>query len=408
MPGVTEPSEHLIERIRPYYPRFSQEEYARRYEAVRRAMNQDGLAGLIVYGSRGIGHGANLKYLTNYADYRTSYVVFPLEGSPTLFAGLPSHVFNARAISVIQDVRWSGNDAATPVVERAKELGFAGKRVGIAGAARSFQSIPREHFLAFQQGLPATEFVNATKLLEEIRTIPSEEEMERIRLGAALTDKAIEVLIERARPGISEHQLVSEVKHVIGGMEGEFHVFLLGSTPMDDPFMPYPWPFPSSRVLQKGDIILTEISVDPWGSGYPGQSIRPIALGEPTEEYWRLFSLAKEIYLGVQPLMKTGNEARTLHQVTGKIHEAGYTIQAPITHGLNQCLTPPMVGIPQIADWNSGLERRFLENERIVIEPNPCTKDLRMGIFLGDLQRVTAKGAVSFQKVPLEFVIKKV
>ncbi len=125
MAVASESTRMMIEKMRPYYPRFSPGEYARRYEAVRRAMEREGLAGLIVYGARGIGHGSNVKYLSNYADYRNSYILFPLEGPPTLFMGLFCHEFNARAISVIEDVRWSGNDIVVSAMTRAKELGFA-------------------------------------------------------------------------------------------------------------------------------------------------------------------------------------------------------------------------------------------------------------------------------------------
>jgi Xaa-Pro dipeptidase len=398
----------MIESIRPYYPRFSTGEYSRRYEAVRKGMERERLDGLIIYGARGIGHSANIKYLSNYADYRNSYILFPLNGPLTQFVGLFCHELNARVISVIEDLRWSGNNIAVSAAARAKELGFAGRRIGTVGAARDFQSLPYEHFLIFQQGLPGAEFVNATGLLEEVRAVPSEEEIERIRLGASLTDKAFEALIEAARPGRNEHELAAEVKGKIEAMGGEFHVFLLGATPMKAPFMPYPWIYPSKRRLEKGDIILSEISVDPWESGYAGQLIRPIALGEPTKDYWELFEVARDVYRGVESLMKTGQRAGSLHEITKKIYEAGYTIQAPIIHGLNQCLTPPLVGIPQIADWNVGLDRTFIENQGIVIEPNPCTRDLRKGVFLGDLHRVTNKGAVSYQQFPLEFVVKKV
>ncbi len=398
----------MIEQMRPYYSRFSPEEYARRYEAVRRSMEQEDLAGLIVYGARGIGHGANVKYLSNYADYRNNYILFPLDGPPTMFMGLFCHELNARAISVIEDVRWSGKDIAVSAMSRAKELGFAGKRIGLVGVSKHFQDLTYDHFSVFQEGLPKTEFVNAAKLLENIRMVPSEEEMERLRLGAALTDKAMDIVVEHAKPGVSEHHLVSEVIRGVGPEGGELHVFLLGSTPMKDPFMPYPWPYPSKRILQKGDLILTEISIDPWESGYAGQLIRPIALGEPTELYWDLFNLARTIYLKVQPLLKTGNRGDSLHEVTTIVHDSGYTIEAPIIHGFSQTVTPPVIGIPQLQEQDSGSEHMFFENQTVVIEPNPCTKDLSAGIFLGDIQRVTGAGAIPYQAYPLEFTVKEI
>ena len=43
-----------------------------------------------------------------------------------------------------------------------------------------------------------------------------------------------------------------------------------------------------------------------------------------------------------------------------------------------------------------------------VIEPNPVTSDMQRGFFIGDLNVVTAQGAVSLHEAPLEFRIKDV
>lgn len=43
----------------------------------------------------------------------------------------------------------------------------------------------------------------------------------------------------------------------------------------------------------------------------------------------------------------------------------------------------------------------------IMIEPNPCTKDLKMGVFLGNVNRVTEVGGKSYQRFPLEFIVTR-
>jgi hypothetical protein len=41
----------------------------------------------------------------------------------------------------------------------------------------------------------------------------------------------------------------------------------------------------------------------------------------------------------------------------------------------------------------------------IVVQPNPITRDERMGLQVGALTRVTPTGAVSLQKFPMKFIV---
>ena len=389
-----------------YYHRFSKKEYARRHAKVREAMKAKNLDCLIVFGTSGVGNAVNVRYLSNYADYLHSYIIFPLDKEPTQFMGLYCHLYNAKAISEIEDITWGGNDIAKNVAEKIRQLGLDKKRIGIVGIAKRFSSVPHDHYLVLKERLPQAEFENATSLLEEIRAIPSPEEVEALKEGGQLTDKIMQVMVDAVRPGITEYQLSAEVKFAGEKEGGHVHVFLLGSTPMSNPRMPYPWPFPSRRMIQPGDLILTELSVETM-EGYSGQVIRPIALGEPDEEYWRLYNAALRVCQGIPPLLKTGNKPRQFLEVTRTISEAGFTIEAPVIHGRAGTTVPPLIGLPGLELYNSALDEPLKENQSIQIEPNPCTKDLRKGIFLGDMYRVTSKGGESYQHFPMEFIIKK-
>src|SRR3972149_563919 len=72
-----------------YWPHFSEAEYARRDARIRAAMREEGLGALIVYGVGGLigtdPHQANVVYIARYAAFTQTYVVFPLDGEPTLF-----------------------------------------------------------------------------------------------------------------------------------------------------------------------------------------------------------------------------------------------------------------------------------------------------------------------------------
>ena len=63
-------------------------------------------------------------YLSNYAGIPHSYVILPLQESPTLFICFGLHITNARECAAIEDVRIGGFDLIPSVAERLKELGL--------------------------------------------------------------------------------------------------------------------------------------------------------------------------------------------------------------------------------------------------------------------------------------------
>ena len=93
-----------------------------------------------------------------------------------------------------------------------------------------------------------------------------------------------------------------------GSNGGSLYGVALGTTPMNDQSIPYSWWVAggSTRSLQKGDLILTEITGTYYG--YPGQLIRSIVLGDPPPEVRKIGkNLALELYREVQAVVKVGN-----------------------------------------------------------------------------------------------------
>ncbi len=390
------------ERMAQYYPRFSEGEYRRRYAAVRERMAARRLDALIVYGGPGLGYHnqVNVHYLANYVDQVATYVVFPLAGAPTQLVSIHPWLPIGEIVSVIDDVRVGG---AREVAELLKDGGGALRRIGIVGSGGVAKSIPHDHYELLREALPGAELVVAADLLEEVRRIASPEELEWFARGAALTDVAFQALVDAARPGVSDHELFAAIHHAYLRRGGTFYFSWLGSTAMADPVMPYPWTHPSGRRLEKGDVILAEISAGFWG--YAGQLQRVITLGEPTPLYRRLFDLARDIYERVSPALVAGGTLGTLQDIAARIEEAGFTIQCPVIHGWGQRLRPPFCGIPSLSAWRSDPDARFEANELMAVEPNPCTPDLRAGVMVGNLNVVTPNGGRSLHGVPLDLVV---
>src|SRR5260221_6789233 len=111
------------------YPRFSQEEFSRRYVAVQAAMQAHDLAALVLYGTSSSQY--EVQYLSNFPTTWETMLVFPVEGEPTLFLELYNHVPNARAMASITDVRWGGPDLAASTAYNLQERGLGTPTVSL-------------------------------------------------------------------------------------------------------------------------------------------------------------------------------------------------------------------------------------------------------------------------------------
>src|SRR6266702_5685058 len=111
------------------YEQFSEQEYARRYAALRAKMREHGLDVMIVPG--GPSHwsfGGGMTWLTGHWEWHaiSSYVVVPLDGEPTLIfsmGGTHAEACRRECANALSDVRHSRNGRyAEVMVERLKEL----------------------------------------------------------------------------------------------------------------------------------------------------------------------------------------------------------------------------------------------------------------------------------------------
>jgi len=289
-----------------YWPRFSPAEYARRYAAVRSAMRARDIDCLLMF-SHGYLSSANLIYVANYIDVLHGAVVFPLEGAPTVFALAYSFAAQAAAQSVIEDVRWGAGIDHAVIADRLREGGFERATIGIA------DSLPHELWVHLHAALPHARFVDAKDLMYAARLCASAEELEWYRKGAALCDAAFAAAAAAARPGMKDYELIGVIHGTYLGLGGSLYGAALGTTPMATPSVPYSWWVAggSTRTLCAGDLILTEITGTYYG--YPGQLIRPLALGTPPPELRALASLALELYRETQAVVKVGNTPRDVH-----------------------------------------------------------------------------------------------
>jgi Xaa-Pro dipeptidase len=159
---------------------------------------------LLVFGARGTGH--EVQYLSGYPVSGEALLVVPAAGDPVLLVHHFNHVADARRLSVVEDVRPRGPDAAGAAIA---QLNYSAARgaVGVAGQ------------LSFQAHQAVAGALGAKRPLRDLgpaltalRYRKSQEELALLRRAAALSDAGMRALREAARPGTSEQELVAAVE----------------------------------------------------------------------------------------------------------------------------------------------------------------------------------------------------
>jgi Xaa-Pro dipeptidase len=236
-----------------------------------------------------------------------------------------------------------------------------------------------------------------------MRTVRSTEEIERIRFASTLTDQSIHAMAEGLKAGMREDEIPAILEPVYLKQGGYAGIHFLSSMPMRTPDFAVPAQFQSSRKLQPGDCLITEISGA--YSGYSGQIHRTFSIGEgPTTEWQRIHDAAVEAFETLANVIKDGTTTTEAEQAAEIIHQRGYSIYDDLVHGVNQY---PPIFQTQTTKRHESRELTFRENMVIVIQPNVISHDEKMGLQFGETLVVTKKGCETLNHYPREWITCK-
>ena len=389
----------------PIFPRFSDAEYRRRHELVRAKMAERGLDAVVAAGDstfRNSNH-ANVYWLTSWLDPYCCYAVVPRAGEPFLIISNELYIHTARRASVVRDVEGSFMPGKL-IGARLNDLGLSKGKIGLAGVRNVGRaSMPYEHQKDLAATMPQATFEDAMEVMQAARLIKSAEEIAWFEKGAAFTDRAVAAIAENLHAGMPEDALSYHIHNAVlkDGSSLMFH--FLGCTPMDAPEFIFPWQYPSTRLVRRGDILMTEISAGWWG--YCGQIQRPFAVATPpTAEYQRLYDLAAECYARVFDVIRPGATDGDIRAAAAFIETSGCRTRDVLLHGWGVTIEPPRADLPGAMIKRELTPFTVAPGMLFVIQPHVVSPDGKRAVQVGNLVVCEASGARSLQQAPIEFV----
>lgn len=376
-----------------HWPTFSDAEFARRHQIVREFMDEQGLDCLLITGNNSIWERgwANIRWVSNFMGTMEldCTCVFPREGDPMLaILGLNARLPDRIARSVIPDVRGALNTAGV-VVDRIAELGLGKGRIGIVTPA-PFIDISHDHHVALTEAFPEAEFPRFSDEFWLKRMVMSDEELACLDEAGRIGDLAVQAIMDRLKPGMREVDLFNIIYDVFSAEGAENPCMVLaGSEDMRNPTSAFQRPRPIDREISTNDVLLLELGArDPHG--YEAQTGKPIVFGTPPADYQAMLDTCLEAYFAIVDVLKPGCTAADIRRAGQVIHDRGYTVVAPLVHGVfNPLDAGPFVGTSHRPDKDVPLEPGM----GLCVEIHPCSEDVVRGVFLGDTFVITEDGA---------------
>ena len=350
--------------------RFSidRKEYEERREVIREEMGKRGLDLLILQDAN------RIFYTTGYFFLpcgRPFFLLISKNGDLTLILPKNEVTHAEKRVPWINDVvvYWEYPPVHYPIdalTTTIKKRGYDNKKIGIDNMG--LPSIVGLPDISLKEELKCVEFIPAKNIVDKMRQIKSDAELELIREAAKWGNLAHTLLQEYTEPGISEIEVTSKATHyastmMLKALGPDYETLGL------DPFCAYgrykaghrtsyAHGLLVNRKLREGDVI--ETTAYSRVGGYENHLERTMILGKPTKrqkEYFELMIKAQDAAINA---CKPGVKCCDVHMAAREaIKKAGYDPDDLMDHR-----TGRGIGL-------TGFELPFpVDGDETIIEPN--------------------------------------
>jgi Xaa-Pro aminopeptidase len=285
------------------------------------------------------------------------------------------------------------------VIEHGLKLGDSLKHVAEEAAIKrlGFEKdvITYKQHETFSSALAGIELVPTEGLVETLRAVKDENEIEAIRKAEAIGDAAFSHILDIIKPGMTEIDVALEIEWFMrkNGAEGIGFEVIVASG--ERGAMPHG--VATSKKLAEGELVVMDFGA--VYHGYRGDMTRTVSLGKASFEQRRLYDIvlrAQEAALeGIAP-GKTGQEIDGLARKV--IEEAGYGDN--FGHGLGHGVGLAVHEEPRLSvTATEGL----LQGMVVTVEPGIYVPGF-LGIRIEDLVVVRENGAANLTTSPKELI----
>jgi Xaa-Pro dipeptidase len=328
---------------------FDRREYKDRIAKVTKALEQQGLDGLLMF------HQESMYYLTGYDTFGFCFfqcLYLGADGRLALLTRLPD-LRQAQHTSIIEDIRlWTDEAGAKPAAQLRDmllDLGLRGRKLGVE---TNSYGLTHYNGRAVEEALSnICALVEASDLVSRIRLVKSPAELAYVKKAGKLGDLALAAAIKETRPGADEGKILGSQQAAIfaGGGDYPGNEFIIGSGP-DALLCRYK---SGRRKLSKRDQLTLEFAG--VYRHYHAAFMRTLIIGKPTAHHVRMEKAAREALAAVEEAMRPGRTAGDVFDAHASVMDA-HGMQK---HRMNACgyslggkFTPTWMDFPMFYHGN--------------------------------------------------------
>jgi ectoine hydrolase len=386
---------------------FDYSEYQQRIVKTKERMVLEGIEVLVIT------NPANMNYLTGFdgwSFYVHQMIILTLEDEQPIWIGRNQDANGAKVTTwlyheniipypddYVQSTQKHPMDFAANIL---REIGQSNRRIGVEMDAYYFTALCYERL---KQGLPNATFIDATSLVNKVRIIKSDKEIDYMKRAARIVEGAMKAGIDTIEEGVRECDVAANIYHA--QISGTPHFG--GDYPAIVPLIPagektstphLTW---SDKAYENGDTVILEIAG--CYKRYHSPLARTVVVGTPAKEVVDLSNIVLEGLNETLQAVKPGMTCEELETFWSKtIAKSGITKESRLGYsmGLNY---PP--------DWGEHTAS-IRKGDQTILQPNmtfhiiPGIWYETFGVEFSESFRVTENGCEVFANFPRELFIK--
>ncbi|MBN9654549.1 M24 family metallopeptidase [Halobacillus sp. GSS1] len=382
-------------------------EYQQRLQKTKKRMADQGIDVLLITDP------ANMNYLSGYdawSFYVHQMLVVIIDEPQPLWIGRYQDANGARVTTWIYDENviaypdyYVHSNVYHPMDFMADillQIGHGNRKIGVEKDHYYFTA---KAFERLERGLPNATFQDATLLVNSVRIVKSDQEIEYMRRAAQIADVAMTKGVESIDPGVRECDTAAEIYyHLVRGTPefgGEYPAIVPLLPTGDHTSIPHlTW---SDRPFVKGNAVIVELAG--CYKRYHVPLARTVSIGEPNEKMKQVAPVVLEGIQNVLDFAKPGVTCGELEEVWRKsIKKHGYEKEARLGYS---------VGLNYPPDWGEHTAS-IRKGDLTILEPNmtfhliPALWFDTDGIEISETFRVTESGSERFTTYPQELIIR--
>jgi Xaa-Pro aminopeptidase len=234
-----------------------------------------------------------------------------------------------------------------------------------------------------REALSYCTFKPIDSLIEELRAIKEPEELAIIRIASRIATQALQAVLPKFKPGITEKALAREIKYIMDEMGGEKEAFDLIIGGGAHGALPH-W-MTADCPIKEGELVVIDIGT--VVQGYHSDFTRTLWLGELPDKAKEIYAVVKEAQARALAAVKPGITCSELDAVARDyIVEKGYGnyFGHNLGHGVG-------LAIHEAPTLKASIHKPLQANMAVTIEPGIYLPDFG-GVRIEDLVIVTSSG----------------